>query len=237
MPYMSDMDDKKKAFLSRIIEEYIKTAKPVGSRYIVEKCRLDISPATARNYMAFLEEEGYITHPHTSAGRIPTEKGYSFYIDNFLKDEDPDAKQVGTINKILKDKSVQKEEKIKNIAKTVADLSDQAVVLSLNPSSYYYTGISNILKKPEFADLEVIYDIGEVVDQLDEVMAKVNEFVQKDVEIYVGQDNPFSDNCSAILTNYSLDSDISGVFGILGPVRMDYSKNYSIVKYLNKQFN
>ncbi|MBU0732429.1 hypothetical protein KKC88_06145 [Patescibacteria group bacterium] len=234
---MTQMDSKKKAFLSRIIEEYIKTAKPVGSKYIVEKCKLDISPATARNYMAFLEEEGFITAPHTSAGRIPTEKGYSFYIANFLKDKDPDAKQVQTIDKLLKDKSVQKEEVIKNIAKTVADLSEQAVVLSLSPNSFFYTGISNILKKPEFADLNIIYDLGDVVDQLDEVMSHVNDFMRNDVEIYVGKDNPFSDNCSAILTSYSLNAEVRGVIGILGPVRMDYSKNYSIVKYLNKQFN
>ena len=231
------MDTKKKAFLSRIIEEYIKTAKPVGSKYIVEKCKLDISPATARNYMAYLEEDGFITAPHTSAGRIPTEKGYSFYIENFLKDKDPDPRQVQTIDKILKDKSVQKEEKIKNIAKTVADLSGQAVILSFNRTSFYYTGISNILKKPEFADLDIIYDLGEVVDQLDEVMSQVNDFVKNDVEIYIGKDNPFSDNCSVILTNYNFDAEISGVFGILGPVRMDYCMNYSIVKYLNQQFN
>ncbi|MBU0670577.1 hypothetical protein KKF29_00285 [Patescibacteria group bacterium] len=231
------MDAKKQAFLSRLIEEYTKTAKPVGSKYIVEKCKLDISPATARNYMAALEQEGFINHPHTSAGRIPTEKGYAFYIENFLKDKELDKKQADVLDKILKDKSVEKEEKIKNIAKHISEVSDQAVVLSLSRNSFFYTGISNILKKPEFAELDIIYGLGEVVDQLDEVMAGIHSQVRDEVEIYIGKNNPFSENCSSILTSYHLDNDTRGVFGILGPVRMDYSKNYSLVKFLNQTIN
>ena len=235
---MIEMDSNKKAFLSRIIEQYIKTAKPVGSKYLVEICKLDISPATARNYMVFLEKEGFIAQPHTSAGRIPTEKGYYFYIENFLKDKDPEIKQIQTIEKILKDTNSEKEEIIKNMAKNIADYCDQAVILSLGPNSYYYTGISNILQKPEFADLDTIYNLSEVVDQLDEVMATMNNFIKNDVEIYIGKANPFSENCSSIFTTYSFEEEeISGVFGILGPVRMDYSKNYSLIKYLNNQFN
>ncbi|MFH1537233.1 MAG: hypothetical protein ABID45_04545 [Patescibacteria group bacterium] len=231
------MNDKKQAFLRLIIEEYVKTAKPVGSKYIVEKCKLKVSPATVRNYMASLEEEGYITHPHTSAGRFPTEKGFNFYIENFLTDNEVDKEYILIIDKILKNKELGVEEKIKNTAKSVAEFTNQAIVLSLNPNSYYYTGISNILKKPDFADLDVIYSLSEVVDQLDEVMGSISKFVTNKVEIFVGKDNPFSENCSVILTPYSLDKDIKGVLGILGPIRMDYSKNYSLIKYLNNTIN
>lgn len=234
---MSKSDTKKQAFLCRLIEEYTKTAKPVGSKYIVEKCKLDISPATARNYMAALEQDGYINHPHTSAGRIPTEKGYAFYIENFLKDKELDKKHATNLDKILKDKTVQKEAKIKNIAKHISEVSNQAVVLSLSRNSYFYTGISNILKKPEFAELDIIYSLGEVVDQLDEVMSNMHTQIKDEVEIFIGKDNPFSENCSSILTSYQLDNNIKGVFGILGPVRMDYSQNYSLVKFLNQTIN
>ena len=75
------LDDRKLAVLRAIVTDYVQSREPVGSRAIVERHHLDVSPATVRNDMAALEEEGYITAPHTSAGRIPTDKGYRFFVD------------------------------------------------------------------------------------------------------------------------------------------------------------
>ncbi len=80
-----DMDERKKKILDNLVSEYIKTGKPVGSSSIVKKYGLGVSPATVRNEMAELEKLGYIFQPHTSAGRVPTSKGYRFYIENALK--------------------------------------------------------------------------------------------------------------------------------------------------------
>ncbi|MDR2896165.1 MAG: heat-inducible transcriptional repressor HrcA [Propionibacteriaceae bacterium] len=75
------LDDRKLAVLRAIVTDYVCSREPVGSRAIVEKHHLDVSPATVRNDMALLEDEGYITHPHTSAGRVPTDKGYRMFVD------------------------------------------------------------------------------------------------------------------------------------------------------------
>lgn len=75
------MDDRKLSILRAIVHDYVSSQEPVGSRAIVERHNLDVSPATVRNDMAVLEEEGYITQPHTSAGRIPTDKGYRLFVD------------------------------------------------------------------------------------------------------------------------------------------------------------
>jgi len=75
------LDDRKLAVLRAIVTDYVRSREPVGSRAIVERHHLDVSSATVRNDMAALEEEGYITQPHTSAGRIPTDKGYRFFVD------------------------------------------------------------------------------------------------------------------------------------------------------------
>jgi heat-inducible transcriptional repressor len=75
------LDDRKAAILRALVEEYIETAQPVGSGHLSRTAGLDVSPATIRNEMAALEREGYLDHPHTSAGRIPTEKGYRFFVD------------------------------------------------------------------------------------------------------------------------------------------------------------
>ena len=75
------LDDRKLEVLRAIVEDFVRTNEPVGSRHIVERHNLGVSPATVRNDMAALEDEGYITHPHTSAGRIPTDKGYRLFVD------------------------------------------------------------------------------------------------------------------------------------------------------------
>jgi heat-inducible transcriptional repressor len=75
------LDDRKLAVLRAIITDYVENSEPVGSKALVERYRLDVSPATIRNDMATLEEEGYLTQPHTSAGRIPTDKGYRLFVD------------------------------------------------------------------------------------------------------------------------------------------------------------
>src|SRR5881392_353608 len=75
------LDDRKLDVLRAIIEDYVSTNEPVGSKSLVERHQLGVSPATVRNDMAVLEEEGFITQPHTSAGRVPTDKGYRLFVD------------------------------------------------------------------------------------------------------------------------------------------------------------
>ncbi|MFH1534703.1 MAG: heat-inducible transcription repressor HrcA, partial [Patescibacteria group bacterium] len=96
------INDRKKALLEAIITQHIKTASPVGSKLLVGRGGFKLSPATIRNEMVDLEKEGYLTHPHTSAGRIPTEKGYRFYIDNFVKDEDLNDKHKNQLKQMSK---------------------------------------------------------------------------------------------------------------------------------------
>ena len=78
-------DDRKLAILRAIVTDYVSSREPVGSRALVERHHLNVSPATVRNDMAVLEEEGYITQPHTSAGRIPTDKGYRLFVDRLAQ--------------------------------------------------------------------------------------------------------------------------------------------------------
>jgi len=96
-----DAEQRQKKILSAIVESYIDTAMPVGSRAISQRFRWSISPATIRNVMVDLEEMGFITHPHTSAGRIPTDKGYRLYVDTLLGPKHLTGEEETSINKIL----------------------------------------------------------------------------------------------------------------------------------------
>src|SRR5688572_2751519 len=89
------MDDRKAAILKALIEEYVETGQPVGSTTVARGAALGVSSATIRNEMAILEREGYVTHPHTSAGRVPTDKGYRHFVDHLSRQKDlqPAARQ------------------------------------------------------------------------------------------------------------------------------------------------
>ena len=98
MPH-GELNDREKNILRYIIQQFILTASPVGSRNITKKYDIGISPATVRNIMSNLEESGYIDHPHTSAGRIPTDKGYRFYVDSLMDIQKLRSSEIGIINK------------------------------------------------------------------------------------------------------------------------------------------
>jgi heat-inducible transcriptional repressor len=85
----TDLTVRQRDILARVIEEYVATGQPVGSRYLVERAGVSVSASTVRNELAELEARGLLTHPHTSAGRVPTEQGYRFYADDLLTQQDP----------------------------------------------------------------------------------------------------------------------------------------------------
>lgn len=107
---ITELNDREKSILRSIVHQFILTAAPVGSRNIVKKYELGFSPATVRNIMSDLEESGYINHPHTSAGRIPTDKGYRFYVDSLMDIKLPDDSDLSIINKSLEVERIETDE-------------------------------------------------------------------------------------------------------------------------------
>ena len=95
------LDERKKKILSSVVEDYIESAEPVGSKTLVEKYHLDYSSATIRNEMKLLEEEGYLEQPHVSAGRIPSTKGYRYYVDNLMKERKLSMVDIDYINNTI----------------------------------------------------------------------------------------------------------------------------------------
>ena len=96
-----DLSEREKAILRNVIQQFILTASPVGSRNISKNYNIGLSPATVRNIMSDLEESGFLNHPHTSAGRVPTDKGYRFYVDSLMDPPILDAKAINMIRRGL----------------------------------------------------------------------------------------------------------------------------------------
>ena len=129
-----ELEGRKLKILQAIIRNYLDTGEPVGSRTISKYTDLNLSPATIRNEMADLEELGYIFQPHTSAGRIPSDKGYRLYVDNMMKDKEQELKarekEVDDMREFLNDKVDKVETLLKNMAKMLANNTDYAAMIS-----------------------------------------------------------------------------------------------------------
>ena len=121
------LDDRKVKILDAIIRNYLATGEPVGSRTISKYTDLNLSSATIRNEMADLEELGYIVQPHTSAGRIPSDKGYRFYVDHLMKEKD---KEVSEMKEFVIEKTQKMEQVLKQVAKLLATNTNYATMIS-----------------------------------------------------------------------------------------------------------
>ena len=221
------MDKRKEIILNTIIKEYLKTGAPVGSGVLVEKYKLDISPATVRSEMAILEDEEYIKQPHTSAGRVPTEKAYKLFVRN-LKKTRLGKTDESSLAEALKNKD---ELAFKEVAKLVSNLSGSAVFWAFHRHNLYYTGISNLFQQPEFSQIEMVYDISTVIDSLDEIIDSIFDKIGFEVKTLIGSDNPFGGFCGTLISRYHYQGKV-GLFGIIGPMRMDYEKNLAIMRFL-----
>jgi len=126
-----ELEDRKKRILEAIIRDYIETAEPVGSRTITKKYDLGVSPATVRNEMADLEDLGLIEQPHTSAGRIPSQIGYRYYVDYLMKKETLTSDIKDYIHKSLEDQINAKERLIKGTVKLLSQITNYTSVLIL----------------------------------------------------------------------------------------------------------
>lgn len=222
------MKERQKKLLNLIISQHIRTAAPVGSSLL--SFQEKVSSATIRNEMADLEKQGYIYQPHTSAGRVPTEKGYQFYVDNFVEKREIKANWRQSFELVLKNK-LDEDQVLKDLAKSVVELADETVIVAFDKNNIYYTGLANLFKKPEFAEHNLIQNISEVMDHLDDVVNDLFKQVNK-VQILIGSQNPFGDDCSSVIGKYHLKNKKSGLFIILGPKRMDYNKNLALVEYI-----
>ncbi len=230
--------ERKKKVLNAIIREHIYTKSPVGSGAISEKYNLDVSSATIRNVMGQLEEDGYITQPYTSAGRVPTVKAYKEYVYKLSQSSGEEfGKQLKQKERRFIDEAFNadkdKELIYKDAAKAMAEISDAAIFWAFHQYNMYYTGISNLISQPEFSQRELIYDISSIIDRMDEIVNENFENFSDSPQILIGEDNPFGIFCGTIITKYKIRNR-QGLLGILAPLRMDYKKNYALINYVLK---
>lgn len=228
--------DRRYEILRAIVQQFIETAEPVGSKSIVLGYHLSVSPATVRNEMMWLEEEGLIEQPYTSAGRVPTDLGYRLFVDKMLEDVKERKEALTVFEKVLKSYHLQKaREKLYDAVSILAQATQNASFATLPDNKRtFYVGISNVLKQPEFMHDPML------ASQVIEVLEDNNRFVatlrtlpidEDEIRIFIGRENLLKQiqSCSLIVVKYDFDGN-DGFTGLLGPKRMRYSFNRAVLE-------
>lgn len=218
--------------LAAIVEEYVASAEPVASKAIVDKYGLDVSSATVRNDMAVLDEAGLVRQPHTSAGRVPTETGYRVYLENFVHSNTPPKAHLPLSRAAAT--ADEPHEQMRAIAKSLVELSGEAVVSSMDADWTYYTGLAKLFEKPEFNDVEMLRRVSGVVDRFDEAIEQAFEEADKDVNVWIGSQNPFGNEMATLLVRYRMPGGMTGILGLVGPLRMNYVRNIALLEEAKK---
>lgn len=240
---MDTLSLRQNNILRGVIETHIETTQPVGSRSIVEKYAISFSPATIRYEMGALEEMGYLTHRHTSSGRLPTDHGYRYYLDHTAFDawvgesldrlgqELVPAAGEGRLEEFLDHVSALVSSLSREIALTLmpmdrpADERPARVKLSLQ-------GLSHMLEKPEFQDVRKIRNLLEMLEEKVALMQWVLTHAESDrVSVSVGREheNEALEDCAIVTARYGAGTDRQGVIAVLGPRRMAYRQIIPLV--------
>ena len=222
------MNIRQAKLLAAIIDQFIDSAIPVGSHHILESGLFPVSGATIRNEMRLLGEEGLIEQPHTSAGRVPTVKGYRIYVQEFMKPTTHE-KEVRKKFDELKEHYFQHKDR-ERVYEVVALLAGmiQNVSFATVPhrERVYYMGLSNVMRQPEFQqDPRLMSGVIEVLEKrLADLIDKIE--LKDEVQFFVGEKHltPEFESCSMLVTKYRVRGQ-TGAVGILGPLRMDYAYN------------
>lgn len=230
------MNERSSQILNAVVREYVGSAVPVSSSILASRYHFALSSATIRNELAWLEKEGYLYQPHTSAGRIPTDKGYRYFVDKIMERKKLSENEQRTLKTEILKMKAQQQRLIRTTVKLLSALSNNLALSTFDKDSFFDSGMLSLLKQPEFKDTDKICQIVEALDYLDEHVNKLNRQVNnKAVEVYIGKENPLAlEDCSMIVSGIKLKGGENGLLAIIGPKRMDYDRNVSLIDYLRK---
>ncbi|CAN2185884.1 Heat-inducible transcription repressor HrcA [Candidatus Nanopelagicaceae bacterium] len=229
------MSSRRLEILRAIVDEYVATQEPVGSKAIAERHGLGISPATIRNEMAVLEDEGLITQPHTSAGRIPTDLGYRVFVDKLATVKPLSPAERRAIETFL-DEANNLEQLMRRSAKLLADITKQVAVItypiigeSTGSEKMAISGTANLARSGEDLGLT----LSPILEALEEqvVLMRLLDEANSTVHVRIGREQIETNlqTTSLVSVGYGANSAQLGAVGVLGPTRMDYAGSIAAV--------
>ena len=328
------MDERQENLLKEIVESYIKTVRPVGSKALCKKFKL--SSATIRNEMSALEHLGFLEKNHVSSGRIPSEKGYKYYVDKLMKPKELNGEEMLKLQTIFQNQQLQISDAITKCMEIISDLTnytsvvlgknssdntlqqvniipiDESKVVALvctnkgivenkqfsipsnifmeeltktceiinkmligtpinevserlefeikpiiskkikqyeavydifytafndfanNNSNIHFSGKTNILKQPEYDNVD---ELKRIINKFeDESLVRKIETKNEGINVYIGEESEFDPNVTVIKTKYNINGE-EGTIAIVGPKRMEYDRVIGLLEYINKEID
>ncbi|GBR74805.1 transcriptional regulator of heat shock response HrcA [Candidatus Termititenax aidoneus] len=217
---------RQRKILALVVKEYIDTATPVGSAVICQKHLEAVSPATVRNELAALEELGFLTHPYTSAGRIPTDRGYRFYVDELMDAYRLTARERTLVEQLQIALGRDMDALLQETLRVIQLLSESCAAVIKTDSNLLVSGLAKMFYEPEFENVQNIRRMMSVFDDRDEVLHLLDEHSGGETSISIGTElgaEPFK-NCSLVAQDFFYKGARFGSLGVIGPTRMRYGK-------------
>ncbi|MBI2624472.1 hypothetical protein HYW67_03175 [Candidatus Parcubacteria bacterium] len=242
------MDDRTQDILSTVVREYIRRAEPIGSEWLAGNFDFGIAPATMRQELARLDETGYLTQLHTSAGRIPTDKGYRFFVNFLLVEE---RKRHERLLQALMQQAEELEREREDIMRAAAQwLGEHSRNLGMvglsggedgalrrgSGQMLYAFGFKQLLRQPEFGEVQYLTQALSLFEDIEEGIAELVDRVPADeTSVFIGRENPLREarQWSMIVGQFERDG-VPGVVAIAGPTRMDYDRNFALVEAVRR---
>lgn len=227
--------------LVAIIEQYAEVASPVGSVTLAKL--FGVSSATIRSEMARLEEAGLITQPHTSAGRIPTDKGYRFYVNRLNERQDDQilclnadnsrdnfTRSTQAISLRVESRKSRADQAIRSAVDSLVELTGNLGLATIG-DQLYMNGIYNLFSQPEFESGEAVQSVAQLLDNLEPWLREVSP--NEPLNVYIGSENPIgkSSGASLIISKFESPFSHNSYIGVLGPTRQNYGKVVRLVRH------
>ena len=222
------LSTRQEKLLAAIIEEYAEVASPVGSSLLAKL--FGVSSATIRAEMAELERQGFIKQPHTSAGRIPTDKGYRHYVNVVQGQTEtaPSKREQRALSARVSNTGAN-EQTIRNAVETLVDLTSNLGLATIG-DQLYMSGLSNLFGQPEFMQKGQVQEVARLLDNLQPWLREAAP--NEPLNVYIGQENPIggSAGCSLIISRFRSPYSDHSYIGVLGPTRQSYRDVLGLVQ-------
>ncbi len=223
------MTDRQLQILSAIIEQYAEVASPVGSSLLAKL--FGVSSATIRAEMAELERLGYISQPHTSAGRVPTDKGYRLYVNRLSEEKEPSRGPRAERALTARVSSGGLPERtIRNAVDTLVELTHNLGLATIG-NQLYMSGLGNLFGQPEFMQRGQVQQVAQLLDNLEPWLREAAP--NQPLSVYIGQENPIgrTAGCSLIISKFHSPYSDQSYIGVLGPTRQSYRDVMTLVRH------
>jgi heat-inducible transcriptional repressor len=226
------MTERQKQILGAIIEQYAEVAVPVGSSLLAKV--FNVSSATIRAEMAELERLGYINQPHTSAGRIPTDAGYRFYVNSLAEKGNtaPETRAERALTARVQHGGMP-ERTIRNAVDTLVELTHNLGLATIG-NQLYISGLGNLFGQPEFVSGQQVQQVARLLDNLEPWLREAAP--NQPLSVFIGAENPIgrSANASLVISRFRSPFSDHSYIGVLGPTRQNYRDVMSLVAHTGK---